>query len=482
MPSLIHISDLHRSSDEPIDNDTLLAAIVADVDRFAILNERPDALIVSGDLVQGVRVGQRDFEREMRDQYDVAFDLIGRLCDELLGGDRSKVVVVPGNHDVCWNTSVGAMETVANNSYPQNLRHALGERDGAYRWSWDEQRLYHVSSQPKYELRLACYWDAVENFYRGVGLLLPIDRTRGYHFFQLFKGRMLVAAFESTHRNDHLRYESELMTGVVSRCAMEFRRMGLNPSLLAAVWHHSLQGAPSKEDYLNIETIRQMAGLGFQLGFHGHQHLAESTDLSVSIAGGSTMCLVSAGSLCASWHDLPRGTDRQYNIVRIEPNFERGTLHVREMAEGSQFVPCSRGRFLWGMVPLAWSPRVNAVGGTAALADKELRDLTIEVEEANKKGQQSPATIELLQRQPGVKTYPRKVLLQALQLAENWQAIWEVYWPSDQVEEIVMAAEAAYQMSDLGKLDLVLASGKLPEIFRGDFGTRRNLLKMREGK
>ena len=27
------------------------------------------------------------------------------MCDRFLDGDRSRMVLVPGNHDICWNTS-----------------------------------------------------------------------------------------------------------------------------------------------------------------------------------------------------------------------------------------------------------------------------------------------------------------------------------------------------------------------------------------
>ncbi|WP_323571589.1 hypothetical protein, partial [Rhizobium sp. 28DA2] len=51
MPTLLHLSDLHRSKADPLDNDTLLASVLNDIDRYALIHERPQALIVSGDLV-----------------------------------------------------------------------------------------------------------------------------------------------------------------------------------------------------------------------------------------------------------------------------------------------------------------------------------------------------------------------------------------------------------------------------------------------
>ncbi|MCD2175352.1 metallophosphoesterase family protein [Rhizobium sp. C4] len=480
MPTLIHLSDLHRSPQEPIDNDTLLAAIAADIDRFAASHEWPDGLIVSGDLVQGVRLGVANFDREMRDQYAGAFDLIQRLCEELLGGDRSKVAVVPGNHDICWNTSRAASEEIADVSYPRDLRQELGRRESALRWSWAERKLYKIIDDDTYADRLGRYWDAVEAFYSGVALPLPIDRRRGFNLFELFGGRMLLAGFETTHRNDHLRYEADLTPGVIGRCALHLRKNGLKPDLLAAVWHHSVNGPPSKEDYLSIENIREMAGLGFQMGFHGHQHLAESTDLSVSIGGGATMSVISSGSLCAGWTDLPRGTNRQYNIVRFDQAFESGSLHVREMAEGNQFEPKRNGRFVDGMVPITWSPRLNVAGLITDAADKQLRAITVAVDDHNRQGRKSDMTSTLLHMKPKPATYPRWVLLQALKISEDWESLWGTFWPTDDADEAAGAAEAAYQLKDITKLDLVLSSGKLPAVYRDTFEVRRNLLKMSE--
>ncbi|RUX97536.1 MULTISPECIES: metallophosphoesterase [unclassified Mesorhizobium] len=482
MPTLLHLSDLHRSKADPLDNDTLLASLLNDIDRFALNHERPQALIVSGDLIQGVRLGEANFDHEMRQQYADAFDLIGRLCDALLNGDRSVVVIVPGNHDICWNTSVSSVEPVTNDRYPKPLKPALIARDGQLRWSWEEQRLYRVSDQEAYKRRLGAYWDALEKFYSGVDLPAPIDRTRGFHLFRLFNNAMVVAAFESTHRNDHLRFEAELATGVVSRCSLELRKLGLNASLLAAVWHHSIHGPPSRDDYLNIETITEMAGLGFQIGFHGHQHLAESTDLSVSIGGGSTMCVVSAGSLCAGWTDLPRGTNRQYNMVRFDADLTSATLHIREMAEGNQFSAMKRGRFVDGEVPLTWSPNLNGAGQPAKPDQRRLNHLTIAVEESVRRRLATPATTELLALKPSPGTYPRRVLLSALQAAGDWQAIRANFWPTNYSDEALAAAEAAYQLKDLECLDAVIASGQLREEHKDTFKVRREMLLMGRGR
>jgi 3',5'-cyclic AMP phosphodiesterase CpdA len=138
MFSILHISDLHRSREEPVDNNSLLAALLADRDRYAGETPRvppPEAIIVSGDLIQGAQIGVQNWQQSMKDQYAVADGFLTALCKRFLDGDKSRMVVVPGNHDVCWNTSHVAMERVPAAEYPKDLYGALIEPDSSYRWS-----------------------------------------------------------------------------------------------------------------------------------------------------------------------------------------------------------------------------------------------------------------------------------------------------------------------------------------------------------
>ena len=53
MPTLLHISDLHRTSKPRLSNDELLAAIVSDATRWESEGvPQPELIVVSGDLVQ----------------------------------------------------------------------------------------------------------------------------------------------------------------------------------------------------------------------------------------------------------------------------------------------------------------------------------------------------------------------------------------------------------------------------------------------
>jgi len=106
MFTIMHISDLHRSPTHPISNDELLSCLVADRERQRC--EAPhvspvDAIIVTGDIIQGVLLGFEDYTSELRRQYAVALQFLIELAERFVDGDRSRVILLPGNHDVDWN-------------------------------------------------------------------------------------------------------------------------------------------------------------------------------------------------------------------------------------------------------------------------------------------------------------------------------------------------------------------------------------------
>ena len=174
MFTIIHISDLHRSPQEPVGNSALVASLINDHDRARLETPAippPDAIIVSGDIIQGARLGEAGWVDVVKAQYDVAEGFLGELADRLLGGDRRRVVLVPGNHDVCWNTSFGAMEEVAVDPSNQRIHALLHESDSQYRWAWSSLKLYRVRDTERYMRRMSAYWDFLERFYDGVSLL-----------------------------------------------------------------------------------------------------------------------------------------------------------------------------------------------------------------------------------------------------------------------------------------------------------------------
>jgi len=302
--SILHISDLHRSPNEPVDNDAVVAALIADRDRYVLETPAipaPTAIIVSGDIIQGERLGAENWEEKIREQYLVAEDFLDHLCRRMVDGDRSRLILVPGNHDVCWNTSRNAMTEISESEYPSDVRRILLAPDSPYRWDWKERSLLKIMDNATYATRLRFYWEFVERFYDGVCLLQPIDPLRGYQLYELPESNAVIAAFESTEGNDCFSYAGAIKRGAVARCSLALRDLDRAFDLQIAVWHHSIQGPPARDDYMDVEQVYEMIGLGIQLGVHGHQHAAQTSTHYVHLSGEEAMAVVSAGSLCAGF-------------------------------------------------------------------------------------------------------------------------------------------------------------------------------------
>ncbi len=443
--TILHISDLHRSREEPVDNDSLIAALLGDGDRY--LGEmppvpRPGAIVVSGDLVQGVPIGANGWQDSMRDQYRVVAAFLEQLAIRFLEGDRSKLIIVPGNHDVCWNTSFAAMERVPEDQWPTDVRRALVEPDSNYRWSWRERALYRVHDHNAYAMRMGFYWDLVENFYEGVSLAAGIDRNRGYQLFELLDRSIIVAAFDSIHRNDCFSYSGAIPRGAIARCNLHLRDRPHRYGLRIAVWHHSFQGPPQREDYMEAGQVREMVGLGFQLGIHGHQHVAEATTQYIYLNETQSMGVASAGSLCAGARELPRGVNRQYNLIVIDDTLRSARVHVREMTDGEQFSGKRNGAFLQGFSELTWQAATDVAGRPIDAAETNDRACVIRAEEALRAGRLRDAIESLrdVKLTPG--SYQRKLAIDAFRRAEDWKSLSDAIGSPENVEETVLLITA----------------------------------------
>ena len=257
------------------------------------------------------------------------------------------------------------MTPVAEDEVPTDLIDQLGSPNSPLRWDWRKRKLYEISNPDVYARRLDSYWDFVEGFYSGFDLKFPIRRDAGYNLFELDGGRILVAALESLHGNDCFSYRASFDPRAVPGAALRTRDKGGLYNLRIAVWHHGLYSEPSyRSDYLPINSVYDLIGHGFQLGLHGHQHFAEIGSHYVHVPGEQEMAVVSAGSLCAGARDLPRGVNRQYNIVGVSDDYSEAEVHVREMTRGNHFAP-SGGASVFGnaLVRMRLSP-AEATGGT----------------------------------------------------------------------------------------------------------------------
>ena len=138
MFSILHISDLHRTPSAKISNAELISALLTDRDSYTRGDQpirAPDAVVVSGDVVQGVSLKAGGSQPTLQDQYEEAESFLSDLAAEMVAGDRSKVILVPGNHDIDWQVAKSAMRLVEVGELPNDVLKALQEPDSLFRFS-----------------------------------------------------------------------------------------------------------------------------------------------------------------------------------------------------------------------------------------------------------------------------------------------------------------------------------------------------------
>lgn len=475
---------------EPFNNEALLAALLGDAARYQM--ETPpipgiDAIIVTGDIIQGLpllseTVDAGEWKAGLAEQYNVAHDFLAGLADRFLGGDRSQMVIVPGNHDVCWNTAHRSMTRVAPDELKGGFDKLLSVPDSLYRWSWAQLSAYKIVDLSRYEQRLDSFWTFVERFYSGASLLRPIDRSIGYNLFEIDAGRILVAAFDSTAGNDCFSFSGDFRRDAVARCAIELHDLGHVHDLRMAAWHHNIDGPPRRQDYMDVARVHEMIGHGFRLGLHGHQHAAAAAAHYIHLPESQAMAVVSAGSLCAGARELPRGVDRQYNLITLDDGLTTARVTVRQMAEGGHFARKGDGRFAAdGSISLSWQRPLDNAGRPLDADGIRLRKAIEKAERLRAAGDVGGALIALegLDFTPG--TYQRALAL-ALSVGGDLPALTLTIlgFPST-VEELMHFVVAAIRerRPDLAEeaIQDPVASSLLPEI-RKDLESRVNTFRV----
>jgi len=403
--SILHISDLHRSPRNPITNDELLSALVSDRERYTHEDPGvppPDAIVVSGDIIQGAPLRTPEHTVFLTEQYAVAEDFLDKLAKRFVDGDRSRIVIVPGNHDVDWNTARQAMSLVSAEDAPKDIAAELFRDYSRYRWNWNTRELYQIVNDEIYAKRLEPFWKFFGHFYAGVPGLLRVECYADANLFSLYDSHIGVAGFNSCHGNDCFAFHGMIRRDAIGRTHLDLTEGGRAFELHMAVWHHSIEGPPYRTDYMDVDLVRAMAGRGFRLGLHGHQHKAQATPQKVFLPDQETMVVVSAGSLCAGANELPPGVNRQYNVIDIAEDFHSVRIHVREMTVGNLFGRASLVAFGGrSFAEFQWEPPKDLAGRPIDAGAERLR-ATIEKAERLFKGGDPASSVRLLARERAV--------------------------------------------------------------------------------
>jgi len=141
--SILHLSDLHRDPKNEVDNSPLFESLARDLRHFG--DEEPDIVspticVVCGDLVFGIKPQTGNDIDDIKRQYQQAEEFLVRLADEFFDGNRENVIILPGNHDICYATVMGNADRIdipSQDSKKKELVQELFDRGSNLRWSWD---------------------------------------------------------------------------------------------------------------------------------------------------------------------------------------------------------------------------------------------------------------------------------------------------------------------------------------------------------
>ena len=323
-------------------NDELLTAMSSDATRWELDGiPKPDLIIVSGDLVQGVSAGGQSSDDEIEAQYAEAGDFLAGLATEFVDSDRSRVVIVPGNHDVDWSRARRAMKPLSD--CPSGIASEALRPDSGLRWNWEDQRPYEVADSALYESRYDHFRKFRADFYAGLDPS-PLGLGDGDLLFAEYPSLgLVVAGFASWYGNDCFCHAGDIAPSALA--SAQKLLAGSSAPVGVAVWHHSLLGGPRSQDYMDQRVTHKLIDFGFTVGLHGHQHYPDAAPYELRLPHLTSMVVASAGSLAVGDDQLPAGERRQFNVVVIDPNEATLTVHVRAMSSGGVFSGMHRDDF-----------------------------------------------------------------------------------------------------------------------------------------
>lgn len=346
--SILHISDLHRDLTDEIPNDWLIDSIERDLDVMAGEDPappRPSICVVSGDLVYGVPPTAPNAVQELERQNAQALEFLVELSDRLFQGDREKVVILPGNHDVAYPKVSDSSVLVPPPTTDQDRAKLVKQYFSAnsdLRWSWAELSFYRITDFRIYAERLALFADLYSQFYQG-RRTYSLNPEAQFDVFDYPDLKLSLLALSSCHSNDPWQRAGRIHPKAMAQATRQLRSPIRSGWLLASAWHHNLTGGPTQDDYLDPRFLQLLIDSGVSLGMHGHQHRPEWFDERYRLGSNNRrMVITSAATLCAGPSNLSPGSPRGYNVLEIDNEDWTARLHQRQMVNLQFDMP------LWG--------------------------------------------------------------------------------------------------------------------------------------
>jgi hypothetical protein len=264
------------------------------------------------------------------------------LVNEFLNGDKNRIIIIPGNHDVQWNVSKESMSKIDLDSKTVDekkiIKSQLADPKNPMRWSWEDLSFYQILNESRYNARFEEFTKFYSSFYDGKRTY-SLDPTKQYDIFDIPKYNLTIVGYNSCFRNDHLNRSGLINSNCLSEAYVKIREFQKKGRLLFAVWHHNISGIPNDNTYLDPRQIKSLNAYGYSIGFHGHQHRSDIVTNFVQFDNPKKLIVISAGTLCSARSHLPTGFKRQYNLLKLDFQRKRCYLFSRETMGDMDDIP-----------------------------------------------------------------------------------------------------------------------------------------------
>jgi hypothetical protein len=446
--SILHISDLHRDRSNEISNAWLLHSLTNDISRFDQQETtiiKPSLCIVSGDIVYGVKPGTANAEAEITRQYKQAEEFLAELVDLFFAGNRERIVLLPGNHDVFYSDVIASAQAVGIPPEPDRKAALVAELfapNSQLRWSWNELCFYRIVDAERYKQRFRPFASMYQSFYQG-NRSFSLAPDQQHAIFDFPDLGFCVAGLNSCFNNDPLRRAGTFEPSALANTCRILRAPERAGWLAAAAWHHNVAGGPTNDDYIDTQFLQLLIDADVSMGFHGHQHMPECFDERYRIGPSPRkMTIISASTLCSEPRNLKPGVPRSYNVVELDTDTWMGRVHQRQMVNYIDNLP------VWGPGHFISSNRsyvdfeiCKPTSSRPAQLDKRL---ILEKAEANLGAQEWGKALVLLDT---VKEQPlaRLMLVRALCELGDARRTIAVLWPPQSISETVTLGGAVLE-------------------------------------
>jgi hypothetical protein len=347
--SILHISDIHRDLNDEIPNEWLIDSLINDFNQFEKQDPKilkPALCVVTGDLIFGASPDIENSDEELKRQYNQAEEFLKELADTFFEGNRNSVVILPGNHDVCFKDvmmSLQKIEIPHESEKKKDLVNELLKHNSKLRWSWNALCFFKIIDNERYNKRFRYFTEMYNRFYQDErNYSLKADEQ--YDIFDYPDLGFCLVTLNSCFNNDPFHTAGEFHPTVITNACRALQKTERTGWLSAAAWHHNIFGGPYHNvDYLYAGFIQPLIDAGISLGFHGHQNVSDCFDERYRYNRNfRKITIISASTLCAEPKNLMPGIPRSYNVIELDTVTWKGRVHQRKMVNEQFSIP------IWG--------------------------------------------------------------------------------------------------------------------------------------